>query len=86
MYILIRYPVGIIVEGVVLARGPNRLRVAAAGIEDTIELKRSGKEWFTETRQPVEFDFLMSHAQSEESAVCSTPPRAAEARAITACQ
>jgi hypothetical protein len=60
MYLLIRYPVGTIVEGVVLAHRKNRMRVAAAGFSDIIELRRSGAEWFTSTRQPVEFDFLMS--------------------------
>jgi len=37
MYLLIRYPGGIIVEGVVLAKGSKRLRVAAAGFPETIE-------------------------------------------------
>lgn len=68
MYLLIRYPVGIIVQGVVLARGSSRMRIAAAGFPDTIELRRSGPQWFTETRQPVEFDFLMSDAYQSESA------------------
>ena len=31
MYLLIRYPGGIIAEGVVLAKGRNRLRVVVAG-------------------------------------------------------
>ena len=57
---LIRYPVGAIVEGVVLARQKNRMRVAAAGFPDTIELRRSGNQWYTADREQVEFDFLMS--------------------------
>jgi hypothetical protein len=68
MYLLIRYPVGIIVEGVVLARGSNRMRIVAAGFPDAIELRRSGPQWFTASRQPVEFDFLMSDARQSESA------------------
>jgi hypothetical protein len=55
MYMLIKYPVGIIVEAVVLARGRDRMRLAAAGFPDTVELRRSGSQWFTATRQPVEF-------------------------------
>jgi hypothetical protein len=73
MYLLIRYPVGIIVEGVVLAKGKNRMRVAAAGFPDTIELKRSGEQWLTEASQPVEFDFLMSNAQPGESVSSPRP-------------
>jgi hypothetical protein len=73
MYLLIKYPVGIIVEGVVLAKGRNRMRVAAAGFPDTIELRRSGPQWFTASRQPVEFDFLMSHAHQAERVSSSRP-------------
>ena len=73
MYMLIRYPVGIIVEAVVLAVRKNRMRVAAAGFPDTIELRRSGAQWFTATRQPVEFDFLMPSAHQGVSASSSRP-------------
>jgi hypothetical protein len=73
MYLLIRYPVGAIVEGVVLAHRKNRMRVAAAGFPDIIELRRSGEAWFTATRQPVEFDFIMSHSQQAESLPLSRP-------------
>jgi hypothetical protein len=86
MYILIRFSVGIIVEGVVLASGPNSLRVAAAGMPDTIELNRSGEQWFSATGQPVEFDFLMSNAQPAESSLDSTITRAADARSKAAFQ
>jgi len=75
MYLLIRYPVGIIVEGVVLAKGRNRMRIAAAGFPDAIELKRSGSQWFAATRQPVEFDFLMSDAHPCENVSSSGPSR-----------
>jgi hypothetical protein len=67
MYLLIRFPLGTIVEGVVLAMGTNRMRVAVAGFPDTIELTRSGSQWLTATRQPVEFDFLMSESHQTES-------------------
>ena len=72
MYLLIRYPGGIIVEGVVLAKGTNRLRVVAAGVPDTIELRRTGTAWFTASRVPVEFDFLMSDAHQSETAPAAT--------------
>ena len=71
MYTLIRYPGGIIVEALVLAKGRNRMRVVVAGSSDTIELKRSGPQWFTATRQPVELDFLMSNAHPGDR-VCSS--------------
>jgi len=79
MYLLIRYPVGAIVEGVVLAHQKNRMRVAAAGFPDTIELKRSGNQWYTSDRERVEFDFLMSTTHQEESLSSATPARVASA-------
>jgi hypothetical protein len=60
MYLLIRYPGGVIAEGAVLATGRNRLRVAVAGLPDTIELKRAGSGWVAAGHMQVEFDFLMS--------------------------
>ena len=81
MYLLIRFPVGIIVEGVLLAKGKNRMRVVAAGFPDTIELRRSGLQWFTTTRQPVEFDFLMNHAHPGEHVFSPAPGRATGAAA-----
>lgn len=64
MYVLFRYPVGVVVEGVVLANGRNRMRIAAAGFADAIELKRSGSNWMSADRQCVEVEFLMSRSST----------------------
>jgi hypothetical protein len=72
MYLLIRYPGGIIVEGVLLAKGRNRLRVVAAGFPDAIELRRTGTAWFTAGRVAVELDFLMSDAHQSDRAPSTT--------------
>ena len=60
MYLLIRYPAGVVIEGVVLATGKNRLRVVSPGFPDTLELKRSGEHWILAGRYRVELEFLMS--------------------------
>jgi hypothetical protein len=60
MYLLIRYPAGVVIEGVVLAAGKNRLRVVSPGFPDTLELKRSGKNWILADGYRVELEFLMS--------------------------
>ena len=67
MYLLIRYPGGVMAEGVVLAKGRNRLRVVVAGLSDTIELKRAGSGWIAAGHVQVEFDFLMSDKHQLES-------------------
>jgi hypothetical protein len=86
MYLLIKYPVGIIVEAVVLAWGRGRMRIAAAGFPDTVELRRSGSQWFTATRQPVEFEFLMCNAQAGESVSSIRPASLAMAAGSAAIQ
>ena len=73
MYIVIRYAGGIIVEAVVLAKERDRLRVAAAGFLDTVELRRVGARWFTADHEPVDFDFLMSDAHQAEIVGASGP-------------
>jgi hypothetical protein len=83
MYLLIRYPAGVIVEALVLGKGKNRMRAAVAGFSDTIELRRSGSQWFTETSEPIEFDFLMSNAYASENV---WPVRAARAIGAAAIQ
>jgi hypothetical protein len=73
MYMLIRYAGGIIVEGVLLARGRDRLRVAVSGFPETIELRRTGSRWITSGHIQVEFDFLLTWMNTKPRAF--TPQR-----------
>jgi hypothetical protein len=75
-----------IVEAVIMAKARNRMRVAAAGFPDAIELKRSGAQWFTATREPVEFDFLMSNTRASASVPSPRPSRALRAAGSAAIQ
>ena len=68
MYLMIRYAGGSIVEGVVLAKGEDRLRVAASGFPETIELRRTGSAWSADDGRQVEFYCVMcSQAESISS-------------------
>ena len=78
MYGLIEYPAGVIVEAVVLPVGRNRVRAIAAGFPDTLELRRSGEDWLTETGQKVMFEFLLS--ETPAVAVVALPVPALAAR------
>jgi hypothetical protein len=69
MYVLFRYPVGVIVEGVVLANRGNRIRVAAPGFADAIELKRFGANWISADHQCVELEFVMSRCDWQTEVV-----------------
>ena len=79
MYALIEYPTGVIVEAVVLPVGRNRVRVIASGFPDTLELKRSGEGWLTETGQKVTLEFLLSKALEVETLALPVPALAARA-------
>jgi hypothetical protein len=72
MYMLIRYAGGIIVEGVLLAKGRDRLRVAASGFPETIELRRTGALWSTDDGEEVEFYFVMADTDQAERVSSST--------------
>ncbi len=63
MYLLIQYPAGLVVEAIVLGQARNRLRVAAPGFPDALELRRSGSQWRTANKERVELEFLMSCGQ-----------------------
>ncbi|MEI9973380.1 MAG: hypothetical protein WDO73_15860 [Ignavibacteriota bacterium] len=58
MYTLIEYPVGVVVEAVVLSMEQNRLRAVVAGFSDALEFARSGDDWVTEGGQKIEVGFL----------------------------
>ena len=66
MYVLIRYPGEIIVEGMMLARGNDRLRVAAPGFPDAVEMKRVGATWTTCGGEVVDIDFVMSNEHQSQ--------------------
>jgi hypothetical protein len=73
MYVLIEFPAGVTAEAVVLSMDRKRARVVAAGFPDTLELRRSGEDWLTETGHKVTFEFVLSNAPEVE-AVALPPP------------
>jgi hypothetical protein len=77
MYLMIRYAGGSIVEGVVLAKGEDRLRVAASGFPETIELRRTGAGWSADDGKRVEFYFVMCNKCQAESIAFSAAATAA---------
>jgi len=71
MYLMIRYAGGSIVEGVALAKGGDRLRVAVSGFPETIELRRTGAIWSADDGRQVEFYFVMCNKCQAESVASS---------------
>ena len=52
-------------EGVVLAAGKNRIRVALRGVSDVTELHREYGQWALETGEPVDLELLLGDSQSD---------------------
>jgi hypothetical protein len=52
-------------EGVVLAAGQNRIRVAIRGGADVTELHREYSQWTLETGEPVNLELLLGDSQSD---------------------
>lgn len=52
-------------EGIVLAAGRNRIRVALRGVSDVTELHREYDQWALETGEPVDLDLLLGDNQSD---------------------
>jgi hypothetical protein len=67
MFTLIEYPVGVVVEAVVLSRGLHRLRVAVPGLSDALELIECGQDWITEDGQKVAIGFLQADVCEAEA-------------------
>ena len=82
MYTLIEYPVGVIVEAVVLSMEGNRLRVAAAGFSDVLEFARVDLGWVAENGERVEIGYLQ-YSDREEAA--DFVPRALTLAAAVPC-
>jgi hypothetical protein len=77
MEVIIRYPSGQRIEGVVLAVGKFLMRIALHNTDDTIELCQSYGQWADETGCPVEFEsFLAGDHVDLNSALAETRPLA----------
>ena len=52
-------------EGVVLAAGQDRIRVAIRGVSDVTELRREYSQWTLETGEPVDLELLLGDSQTD---------------------
>ena len=66
MYLVIRDATGRAAEGVALAVGRDRMRVALRGCSDTVELRRSDDQWLNDSGDAVEFDVLLPGTAAAE--------------------
>ena len=62
MYSLIGFSNAVVVEAFVFPAGKNRIRAVVAGLDDALELRRLGSQWFSETGESISLEFLASDA------------------------
>ncbi len=72
MYSLIGFSNAVVVDAIVLKATKNRMRIVVPGLDDAIELRRNGPQWFSENGETVSFEFLASNAPEVRTAVA--PP------------
>jgi len=70
MYTLIKLTDGSVREAVVLANTRSWMRLASPGLEDVLELRLHGVDWFDERGEPVQFGFFLA----TDDAVSAAPP------------
>ena len=69
MYSLIGFSNAVVVEAVILKATRNRMRVVLVGLDDVLELRRVGSEWFSETGEAVTVEFLAADAPASATQV-----------------
>jgi len=77
MYTIIRIADGKMCEGIVLAVGVDRLRVALRDRHDTVELRKAGGQWVFEDGSTVELEYVIYSAGLHSFSPQMTPVRAA---------
>ena len=60
MYLVIRNASGETFEGIALAIGKDRMRVALRSGSDVLELRRTYTQWINEAGDLIEFDAILS--------------------------
>jgi hypothetical protein len=61
MLIILRFPALHRVEALLLSASPDRLRVVARNLSDTLDLRRVGDQWFSDRGSPVEIESLLTN-------------------------
>lgn len=60
MHMILRYPSGRRVDGILLAASADRMRIVVRRVNETIELRLTEGQWISEGRDRVEMDGWIS--------------------------
>lgn len=70
MYLILLYPDGRRFEAMVLAAGPEHLRVALKDGDDALELRQVEGRWFSEHNEEIQFESWMAIEAGAETQDC----------------
>jgi hypothetical protein len=70
MSILLLYPTGHIIEGLLLAASRDRMRVAVPDRTDTVEFQLAGSQWLSEEGDLVEMQAILTDGRTELGDFC----------------
>ena len=71
MHLILRYQSGRRVDAILLAAGPDHLRIVVRRVYETIELRLREGQWFSEQEDPVEVDGWISDGTDRMVDFCS---------------
>ena len=75
MFMTLSYPKGRRVDGVLLAAGRDRMRLAVRGRNETIELRMQEGRWISENGVQVELESIIWSGLTAIPQDCGTAPR-----------
>jgi hypothetical protein len=71
MHLILRYPSGRRVDGLLLAAGSDLLRIVVRRINETIELRLRDGQWFSEQEDIIEVDGWIGDGTDRTVDFCS---------------
>ena len=71
MHMTLRFPTGRRAEAILLAAGPDRLRIVLRRRSDTYELRLAGGEWISERGERIEVESLIGWAPEAPAVRCA---------------
>ena len=71
MHLILRYPSGRLVDGILLATGSDRLRITVRRLNETIELRLEQGQWISEQGERIEVEGWISDGNLGMHEFCS---------------
>ena len=71
MYMILRFPSGRQIDGILLAASQDRMRIVSRRINETLELRRIEGQRFSDRGERVEIESWLADGQTRTRAFCS---------------